>query len=312
MDPECIQNVTPLQPFHDDVALAVPGQVQKLGMLKVTMMSPQRSSAQSIWRNKGSTRRAWNRRNAFHLSTVRTKKYVTVDSYDDELDVDKESMDEDKIWAGQKMVTSQGIPEAVWSSHQIDQTPPAPERWIGKLADKVEIQRLCSMGILVPADQFDGQIPGRLTTKFVGHRWWFQEALDEKIAFLRQTFCLWSIFGWDKKQPCYSPTKTIKWSWPALMFVMSLFRWIKVNRFCVIYKFVYLQFFLREAFTSNSPQFSRVWIEIQGFTFWYTWMMLSLWVEKLSGKTNFFQRMRQKKIYIYIFLTSNWLEVETA
>ena len=101
---------------------------------------------------------------------MRTKKYVTVDSYDDELDVDKESMDEDKIWAGQKMVTSQGIPEAVWSSHQIDQTPPAPERWIGKLADKVEIQRLCSMGILVPADQFDGQITGRLTTKFVGHR----------------------------------------------------------------------------------------------------------------------------------------------
>ena len=46
-------------------------------------------------------------------------------------------------------------------------TPLPPESWVDELADKVEIQRLCAMQVLIPAKQFQGEVTGSLTTKFV-------------------------------------------------------------------------------------------------------------------------------------------------
>ena len=95
------------------------------------------------------------------------KEYFTMDDYSTELDME-EPLDED-LWAGEDEVHFvSGVPEALWSDHQIDLTPTqAPEPWLDELADKVEIERLCSMGVLVRADEFAGEIHGKLTTKFV-------------------------------------------------------------------------------------------------------------------------------------------------
>ena len=43
----------------------------------------------------------------------------------------------------------------------------APEAWIDELADQVEIQRLCSMKVLVRADEYQGDASGKLTTRLV-------------------------------------------------------------------------------------------------------------------------------------------------
>ena len=77
--------------------------------------------------------------------------------------------DEDDVWAGEESVELYGIPEGVWSDSLIDQRPASPESWIEELADKVEIQRLCAMQmqVFIPADKFQGEVTGRLTTKFV-------------------------------------------------------------------------------------------------------------------------------------------------
>ena len=42
-----------------------------------------------------------------------------------------------------------------------------PEAWIDELADRTEVNRLVEMVVLVLADQFDGAVTGKLTTKFV-------------------------------------------------------------------------------------------------------------------------------------------------
>ena len=77
------------------------------------------------------------------------KGYFTMDDYSTELDME-EPLDED-LWAGEDEVQFvSGVPEALWSDHQIDLTPTqAPEAWVDELADKVEIERLWSMGVLV-------------------------------------------------------------------------------------------------------------------------------------------------------------------
>jgi hypothetical protein len=100
------------------------------------------------------------------LSAVKIeyKEYFTMDEYETELDVDKEMEDEDEIWAGEESVELHGIPEGVWSDSPIDQTPLPPESWVDELADKVEIQRLCAMQVLIPAKQFQGEVTGSLTT----------------------------------------------------------------------------------------------------------------------------------------------------
>ena len=94
------------------------------------------------------------------LSAVKIeyKEYFTMDAYETELDVDKEMEDEDEIWAGEESVELHGIPEGVWSDSPIDQTPLPPESWVDELADKVEIQRLCAMQVLIPAKQFQGEV----------------------------------------------------------------------------------------------------------------------------------------------------------
>ena len=79
------------------------------------------------------------------------KEYFTVDDCTTDLDLEEE--DNEDVWAGEDDVKLQGIPMELWSDHPIDQQPPFPDRWIDDLADKVEIQRLREMKVLVLATE---------------------------------------------------------------------------------------------------------------------------------------------------------------
>ena len=45
--------------------------------------------------------------------------------------------------------------------------PPAPPAWIDRLADSVELQRLCSMGVLMKEEDYREPVHSKLTTRFV-------------------------------------------------------------------------------------------------------------------------------------------------
>ena len=99
---------------------------------------------------------------------VAYKEYFTMDDYSTDLNVDDEIDDEDEIWHGEDEILLGDIPEALWSDFPTDATPSnPPEAWIDDLADKVEIQRLCGMKVLVRAEDFTGDVGGKLTTRFV-------------------------------------------------------------------------------------------------------------------------------------------------
>eukprot|EP00435_Cladocopium_sp_Y103_P024696 s2951_g6.t1 len=96
------------------------------------------------------------------------KEYFTADDYGADLNLeDGYEDDEDEVWAGEDAVQLPAIPPELWSDDPIDKTPGIPEQWIEEIADAVEIQRLCKMQVLIPAKDFDGQVTGHLTTKFV-------------------------------------------------------------------------------------------------------------------------------------------------
>ena len=97
--------------------------------------------------------------------TLAYKEYFTVDDYTTDLDLEEE--DNEDVWAGEDDVKLQGIPMELWSDHPIDKQPPFPDRWIDDLADKVEIQRLREMEVLVLATECQDDPTGKLTTKFV-------------------------------------------------------------------------------------------------------------------------------------------------
>ena len=107
---------------------------------------------------------------ASRLSAVKIayKEYFTMDDYSTELDVENGYELEDDVWAGEDEVQFKAIPEGVWSDHPIDAAPPQPpEQWVEDLADRTEVQRLVTMGVLVPSSEFTGEVTGKLTTKFV-------------------------------------------------------------------------------------------------------------------------------------------------
>ena len=92
------------------------------------------------------------------LSTVRVayKEYFTMDDYSTDLDVDGDM--EDDVWAGEENICLTGIPIELWSDAPTDRPPEEPAQWVDDLADKVEIQRLCNMQVLVAAKDFSGEV----------------------------------------------------------------------------------------------------------------------------------------------------------
>jgi hypothetical protein len=143
------------------------------------------------------------------LSAVKIayKEYFTMDDYTTDLDTDNQ-MDDSDDWVGEDTVILSGIPESLWSDAPIDQrAPDPPEKWIDDLADRVEIQRLCSMQVLVPRDAFQGEITGSLTTKMV--RDWrlkvFGEGDQQRKRWMRRSRLVAREFATTKRLDTFSP-----------------------------------------------------------------------------------------------------------
>ena len=138
---------------------------------------------------------------------IEYKEYFTADDYGSELDVEQELEDEDEVWAGEETVQLQGIPEELWSDAAVDKAPGVPERWIDNLADKIEIERLCKMEVLIPATEFHGEITGRLTTKFV-RDWRLKDYCENGVMrkrWMRRSRYVAREFATTKRLDTFSP-----------------------------------------------------------------------------------------------------------
>ena len=133
------------------------------------------------------------------------KEHFTVDDYSTDLNVDDEV--EDDVWAGEHEINLQSVPTELWFDERIDKPPKPPDKWIDDLADRVEIQRLQNMQVLVPVSKCQDDPTGKLTTKFV--RDWrlnrFGEGLDEKKRWMRRSRLVAREFANTKRLGTFSP-----------------------------------------------------------------------------------------------------------
>eukprot|EP00435_Cladocopium_sp_Y103_P003277 s3822_g1.t1 len=60
-----------------------------------------------------------------------------------------------------------GMPLELWSDFPVDKHPPEPEELIDRIADSVELSRLCKMNVLVEGNSGNLGASDTLTTKFV-------------------------------------------------------------------------------------------------------------------------------------------------
>ena len=109
----------------------------------------------------------------------------TMDSY--EHDLQWSDQDELDVWEGESMVTTAGMPEQVWADGDSKHPPQEPDQSIDRLADDVELKRLCDMGVLVKAMDFDGQVDDKLTTKFV-YDWRLRDYTDSDGKVCKRWF----------------------------------------------------------------------------------------------------------------------------
>ena len=119
----------------------------------------------------------------------------------------EQAAEEDEDWVGEDLVVLTGIPEYLWSDAPVDQPAGSPEKWIDDLADKVEIERLCNMQVLVPQSEFQGEITGSLTTKMV--RDWrlksYGEGEGERKRWMRRSRLVAREFATTKRLDTFSP-----------------------------------------------------------------------------------------------------------
>jgi hypothetical protein len=120
--------------------------------------------------------------------------------------VDDDLCEDDEFLHGEDEVKLGDIPEALWSDAPTDVIPSyAPEAWIDELADQVEIQRLCSMKVLVRADEYQGDVSGKLTTCFV-RDWRLKPYGEEKtLRWMRRSRFVAREFANDKRLDTFSP-----------------------------------------------------------------------------------------------------------
>lgn len=102
-----------------------------------------------------------------------------MDDYSTDLDID----------VGGEDISFIGIPDQLWLDAAVEYPPDTPEKWVDELPDKVEIQRLCHMQVLIPAAEFSGEVTGSLAAKFV--RDWrlkdFGEGADMRKSWMRRS-----------------------------------------------------------------------------------------------------------------------------
>ena len=142
------------------------------------------------------------------LSAVKIayKEYFTMDDYSTDLDVSDpaDGVQDDDLWEGEDDVKIENSPDIVWSDHPIDSTPTLPPSFeVEEAADRIEVERLVAMGVLVPSHDFPGEITGKLTTKFV--RDWRLKPFGDGRRWMRRSRFVAREFAWEKRTDTFSP-----------------------------------------------------------------------------------------------------------
>ena len=101
------------------------------------------------------------------------------------------------------------ISEHLWADFPIDVLPTqSPEKRVEDLADETEAKRLVAMGVFVPAEEFNGEVTGGLTTKFV-RDWRLKDYVNEKEEtvkrWMRRSRYVAREFASEKRLDTFSP-----------------------------------------------------------------------------------------------------------
>ena len=138
---------------------------------------------------------------------VSTETFHTMDEYEQDLQLD-DHLEQD-VWEGEDEVTGDDIPSDLWSSCGPDQHPEEPAEWIDRLADYVELKRLCSMDVLSKDISSVAADASQLTTKFV-YDWRLKVFKDQSGAiskrWLRRSRLVAREFAFlEKRSDTYAP-----------------------------------------------------------------------------------------------------------
>ena len=149
----------------------------------------------------------------------------TMDEYEADLQLDDH--EEIDVWAGEDEVQATGMPEELWSSNGVKNHPAEPEGWIDRLADQVELQRLCAMGVLRQAACGEEVVAEKLTTKFV-YDWRLKDYKDkdgvQSKRWLRRSRLVAREYAFlERRSDTYSPaTSTHILNLLPLMYLQKL------------------------------------------------------------------------------------------
>lgn len=90
---------------------------------------------------------------------------------------------------------------------RLTNAPPNPPDEVDRLADQVEIARLVSMGVLVPAASYSEEVSDSLTTRFV-YDWRLKQygsGDDQQQRWLRRSRFVAREYAVSKRDDVYSP-----------------------------------------------------------------------------------------------------------
>ena len=152
----------------------------------------------------------------------------TMDEYDHDLHMDDHDNVEAWIEEEKDSLPVGEMPPELWSDFPVDRYPPVPDPEIDRIADRVELSRLCNMGVLM-----EGNVDGidaknnTLTSRFV-YDWRVKERTLEngtvtKCWLRRSRLVAREYSFWEKRSDTYAPaTSTHILNLLPMMYLQSL------------------------------------------------------------------------------------------
>ena len=165
-------------------------------------------------RVEASKKQRLDRISADYASMVRSVKFsndehFTMDEYDNDLSMDDHVNVDAWLEEESDDTPMDCIPNELWSDQPPDHPPPEPEAWVDRVADHVELSRLCSMNVLVEGNDMQLGATNTLTTKFV-YDWRLKDRVQPDgstvKAWLRRSRLVAREFAfWEKRSDTYAP-----------------------------------------------------------------------------------------------------------
>ena len=170
---------------------------------------------------------------AEYQAMVRTVKFGdetlhTMDEYQHDLQLDDHNNVD--MWMEEEKddLAANGMPAELWSDHPIDRCPPAPEESIDRIADRVELSRLCGMNVLM-----EGNVDGiDASSNTLTSRYLYDWRLKDRImpdgttvkCWLRRSRLVAREYSfWEKRSDTYAPaTSTHILNLLPMMYLQSL------------------------------------------------------------------------------------------